>query len=122
MVVFPDALRTLARDRSNGATAMRVLFWAWENLGYERHEMLRQEDVALDLNMSAAAVRKGLSRLLAEGILERAGKGQRQQWRLTPKASWRGGAERYQEVVAGRGSAASEAGKALRALPRRKGA
>jgi hypothetical protein len=99
MTVFPDALRGLARDRNAGPTALRVLIWAWNNLDWEKFGLITQEDVAAELCMSSAAVRKGLRRLLAEGILERQGKGARQQWRVTQEASWFGGAERYNKVL-----------------------
>ena len=120
MVVFPDALRALGRDRNAGPTALRVLIWAWNNLGWERFELITQEDVAAEMCMSAAAVRKGLRRLLAEGVLERQGKGARQQWRITPEASWRGGVERYNQVIVERATepevkAILEAGMARRA-------
>lgn len=107
MVVFPDALRGLARDKNGGPTALRVLVWCWDRLSWEKFEFLTQDDVGVDLNMSAAAVRKGLSRLLSEGLLERQGRGARQQWRNTPDASWRGGAERYNQVLTERAQAAA---------------
>lgn len=97
MTVFAQALMPLAKDRDAPGGTMPVLVWAWENLSHETWRHLRQAGIAEELGLSPASVSAALGKLLEHRMLERRGAGPRQEWRLTPEASWRGTAGAYQK-------------------------
>jgi hypothetical protein len=98
VVVFPDSMLEIARDRTASSACMPVLAWGLANMGFERWTMLAQERVGDELGFGQATVGKALRDLLERGFLERRGSGPRQEWRLTPKAAWMGTASSYQKA------------------------
>lgn len=96
MTLFAGALMPLAKDRDAPGGTMPVLTWCWENLSHEGWRQLRQVGIAEEMGLSQATVAAALAKLLEHGLIERRGAGPRQEWRLTPEASWKGTAGQYQ--------------------------
>lgn len=97
MTLFADALMPLAMDRSAPSASFPVLTWCFAHLSHETWRSIRQEDIADVLGVSRPSVSQALAKLLEKGLVERKGAGPRQEWRLTPAASWRGTAGAYQK-------------------------
>ena len=95
MTVFAESLLPLAKDRQAPGASMAVLVWCWANLSHETWRQVRQAGIADELGVSQASVGAALAALLRHGQLERRGAGPRQEWRLTPEASWRGTVGQY---------------------------
>jgi len=108
VTMFDETMELLAKTITNGAT-LRVLLMLPPRLDNITWRELGQQALADELGLSRRVVGQALADLHQLGILDRKGQGPMLRWRLTPRLSWRGRAEKYRQAVRERASAASAA-------------
>lgn len=89
------ALRALAR-RIRTATALRLFMALPDILDWKEWRMLNQADLGEELGIAQSHISTALRELLAVGVIERQGKGPRQEWRLSLDIGWRGNVAAFQ--------------------------
>lgn len=107
-IMSTPAIRALAR-RIRTATALRLFLTLPDILDWKEWRMLNQAELGAELEIAQSHISTALRELLDVGVLERKGKGPRQEWRLTLDTGWRGNVAQF----------AAEAAKQGKTFPKR---
>ena len=88
------AIRELAR-RIRTATALRLFLTLPDILDWQEWRMLNQATLGEELGIAQSHISTALRELLAIGIIERRGKGPRQEWKLSLDIGFRGNTAQF---------------------------
>jgi hypothetical protein len=103
MYIFSTELQKLSRDRELNGHALKVLFFAWEKLSFDKWRMISQAKWAEDIGVHQSTVGRCLRELKDRNHLQAQGSGPRTEWRLNPLAAWKGSANQFHAMRKQRG-------------------
>ena len=89
-MIFQDSLIKIAKDKEFTSSAKTVLFFLMGNLEFENYMLLRQVDIARELELDKSDVSKAMKFLINKEILLKVKEGTTTAYKLNSDYGWKG--------------------------------
>ena len=90
MMIFQDSLIKIAKDKEFTSSAKTVLFFLMGNLEFENYMLLRQVDIARELELDKSDVSKAMKFLINKEIVLKVKEGATTAYKLNSDYGWKG--------------------------------
>lgn len=98
IMTFQDSLITIAKDKEFTSSAKTVLFFLMGNLEFENYILIKQVDIARELELDKSDVSKAMKFLINKEIILKVKDRSITGYKLNPNYGWKGTVEKRTEA------------------------